>query len=383
MKPYQIGVIVFSTILTFSALYAPQPLQPLLMEEFGVSQERSALLTTVTMLPLGLAPIVYGYMLESFSSRRLLRFALLALAVLQFLFFLSPSFNVLIILRFFVGLAIPAVLTSLMTYISNMSEKGNVQRLMAFYISSTIMGGFAGRFFSGLIAATLGWRMNFLSLSIALLLSFFLTASLHEAELKVSKFSPAAVIEVIKRRRFGAVYLLIFATFFMFAALLNFLPFRMRELNEASSSLTIGVMYTGYIMGIVMSLNSLRIVRFLGGEMRTVFTALSFYCLTLFFFTFDSVAVMFAGMFFFCCCMFLAHSVASGYLNKIAEDRKGITNGLYVSFYYIGGTLGSILPGFVYSGFGWKVFLLSIGLVMASAVVIGRITLGRLYYNDL
>jgi YNFM family putative membrane transporter len=48
-----------------------------------------------------------------------------------------------------------------------------------------------------------------------------------------------------------------------------------------------------------------------------------------------------------------------------------------VSFYYAGGTLGSILPGFVYRQCGWNMFLLSLGLFMASAVVIGRLTAGR------
>ncbi|MCD8567871.1 MAG: hypothetical protein LRY50_05830 [Geovibrio sp.] len=77
---------------------------------------------------------------------------------------------------------------------------------------------------------------------------------------------------------------------------------------------------------------------------------------------------MFFGMFLFCCGMFLAHSVASGYVNKIAEDKKGITNGLYVSFYYGGGTFGSFLPGFVYSRFGWNAFLLLIGSVVSVSI---------------
>ncbi len=360
--------MVYATVMTFSALYAPQPLQPILMSEFGVSKEQAALLTTVTMIPLGIAPIVYGYMLESFSSKKLFSIGIGALALLQLAFFFTDNFHLLIVIRFFVGMAIPAVLTSIMTYISTVTKRETVQKQMAYYISSTILGGFAGRFFSGLIASYFGWRWTFLILAFSLALAFVLIRSLHEAEIQISKFSVRSVLDVLKKRQFATIYLLIFATFFTFAAILNFIPFRVREISAGSSSFTIGIMYMGYIMGIVMSLNALRIIKIFGGEMNTVFTALAFYVCTLFMFTYPSLCVMFFGMFLFCCGMFLAHSVASGYVNKIADDKKGITNGLYVSFYYAGGTFGSFVPGFVYSGLGWNSFLLFIGSVLSVSV---------------
>ena len=372
--------MVYATVMTFSALYAPQPLQPVLMGEFGVSKEQAALLTTVTMIPLSIAPIVYGYMLESFSSKKLFSIGVGALALLQLAFFLTENFQLLIVIRFFVGMAIPAVLTSIMTYISTVTKRETVQRQMAFYISSTILGGFAGRFFSGLIASYFGWRWTFLILACSLGLAVFLIRSLHEAEIKISRFCFRSVLDVLKKRQFATVYLLIFATFSTFAAILNFIPFRVREISAGSSSFTIGVMYMGYIMGIVMSLNAVRIIKVFKGEMNTVFSALAFYACTLFLFTYPSLYVMFFGMFLFCCGMFLAHSVASGYVNKIADDKKGITNGLYVSFYYLGGAFGSFIPGFIYSSLGWNSFLVFIGSILVAALIIAWFMQDRKVY---
>ena len=48
-----------------------------------------------------------------------------------------------------------------------------------------------------------------------------------------------------------------------------------------------------------------------------------------------------------------------------AKEHKGIANGLYVSFYYMGGALGSFLPGFIYNYLGWIAFLCSLGVVCA------------------
>lgn len=380
MRFYHTLIMVYATVMTFSALYAPQPLQPVLMSEFGVSKEQAALLTTVTMIPLSIAPIVYGYMLESFSSKKLFSIGVGALALLQLAFFFTENFQLLIVIRFFVGMAIPAVLTSIMTYISTVTKRETVQRQMAFYISSTILGGFAGRFFSGLIASYFGWRWTFLILAFSLGLAVFLIRSLHEAEIKISRFCFRSVLDVLKKRQFATVYLLIFATFSTFAAILNFIPFRVREISAGSSSFTIGVMYMGYIMGIVMSLNAVKIIKVFKGEMNTVFSALAFYACTLFLFTYPSLYVMFFGMFLFCCGMFLAHSVASGYVNKIADDKKGITNGLYVSFYYLGGAFGSFIPGFIYSSLGWNSFLVFIGSILVTALIIAWFMQDRKIY---
>jgi len=375
MDKVKILIIIFSTILTFSALYAPQPVQPVIMEYFNISQSKSALLTTVTMFPLSIAPIFYGYILESVSAKKMLFTSILILALCQFIFFMSNSFELLVAVRFVEGLAIPAILTGLMTYISTMSKKENIQRLMGIYISSTIMGGFSGRFFSGLISHYTGWRTVFIILGFSLLVSAFLIGKLGDNKTNVEKLNFRVVAEVLSVRRFLTIYIMIFSMFFMFAAVLNFIPFRMREIDPASSTMLIGVMYTGYIMGIVTSLGSLRLIKIFRSEENTIFAGLTIYILSLALFNSTELYVMFAGMFVFCAGMFMTHTVASGYLNKLADSRKGVTNGLYVAFYYTGGTLGSILPGIVYENYSWGTFLVMLAVIMSTTIIFGRLAL--------
>lgn len=377
MDRFRLLIIVFSTILTFSALYAPQPIQPIIMKYFGVSQNRSAMLTTVTMFPLSIAPIFYGYLLESVSAKKMLMVSLFILSMCQFAFFMSGSFDLLIVLRFAEGLAIPAILTGIMTYISTMTTKENVQKIMALYISSTIMGGFFGRFFSGLISYYTNWRVMFLILGVSLLAAVFMTGRLGENKASMTNLNIRAAYEVLGSKKFTVIYLMIFSMFFMFAAVLNFIPYRMREINPASSAMLIGVMYTGYIMGIVTSLNSMKLIRIFRGETNTVFGGLTIFMLSLVLFISTDIYVMFAGMFVFCAGMFMTHTVASGYLNKLADKNKGVTNGLYVAFYYSGGTLGSILPGLIYENYSWNAFLLFLGIFMLTTIILGRLALGR------
>ncbi len=166
-KYSEILPIIFNTILVLSVLYAPQPLLPVLSQEFGVSREAAAALTTVTFIPLALAPLAYGYLLETVSPVRVLKISVPLLAVTELCFAGTSSFPLLITIRLIQGLLVPAILTSLMTYLSERSSADIIQRVMAIYIAATILGGFVGRATSGLIANLFGWRFSFLIIEIS------------------------------------------------------------------------------------------------------------------------------------------------------------------------------------------------------------------------
>lgn len=364
-------VVIFTTVLTLSAMYAPQPLLPVIVREFGVSRETAALLTTIAFVPLSIAPLFYGYILESLSPRRMLRIAILLLALSEVAFFFGSSFSALVGIRLFQGLLVPAILTALMTYISLVTPSANVQRALGVYISATILGGFLGRACSGLIATWFGWRYSFLILAASLLGDFFLLRRLTaEAPLSLARPTPRTLLTVLGRRIYLKIYLVVFCLFLVFAAVMNFLPFRLTEISRGASEFRIGLMYTGYIMGIVTSLGAVRLGRLLGGELRAIVLGLVFFGLALFGLNLDRVMLLFLVMFLFCGAMFLVHATASGFVNRLARDNKGIVNGLYVSFYYAGGTVGSYAPGFLYRHFGWSGFILALSGVIGASLLI-------------
>jgi YNFM family putative membrane transporter len=363
------SVILLVTILTLSALYAPQPLLPVIVAEFGVTREAAAFLTTVCFIPLSIAPLFYGYVLESLSPRRLLRGAVLLLAFSEILFYFATSFPLLIGVRLFQGLLIPALLTSLMTYIATVTPSGAVQRAMSIYIAATILGGFLGRACSGMLATWFGWRSSFLVLAASLLVSFFLLRRLADtAPLGLVRPTPRILLEVFRDRALLPICLVVFCLFLVFAAIMNFLPFRLTELSDRASELRIGLMYTGYLLGMVSSLNAVSIGRYLGGERRAMLVGLTLLAVALVGLGVPRVEIFFAVMFLFCGAMFLVHATASGLLNRRAGANKGIVNGLYVAFYYAGGSIGSFLPGYAYRYLGWNGFLALLLLVAVAGL---------------
>jgi len=338
-KYSEILPILFNTILALSVLYAPQPLLPVLSQQFEISREAAAALITVTFIPLALAPLAYGYLLETVSPVRVLKIAVPLLALTELLFAGMSSFPLLIFIRLIQGLLIPAILTSLMTYLSSRSSADTVQRIMAIYIAATIFGGFIGRAMSGLIANLFGWRFSFLALAVTLVIGFLTLFWLPETiSLKGSRPRFGAIIETLRRPTFLPIYLSIFCLFLIFAAVMNFIPFRLTELSDQANELRIGLMYSGYMMGIVTSLGAPKIISWFSGELKTI--RIGFICLglTLIGLATNQLWLLFGMMFLFCGAMFLVHATASGLVNQLAgSEYRGLTNGLYVAFYYAAG----------------------------------------------
>ena len=365
--------LYFATVVTFCSLYAAQPIQPLFKSEFQLSNFQAILFTTLMMAPLGVAPLVYGYLLESFSAKVMLRWALFLLGVLELFFATADSYLTLLTLRGIQGLMIPAILTALMTYISYTSPKDKVQHAIAAYIAATIVGGFLGRFLSGLFTDLFGWRFFFFVLGLLLVLNSYLLKDMaRDAKLQYARPRLAEILALLRARPFLWSYASIFCLFFVFAALMNFLPFELKRINPASREAGIGILYLGYGMGLLVSLNTRHIIRRFGSEINAITVGIVIFAMGTLAFMVEKYLVLFFAMFVFCAGLFTAHSLLSGLVNKLARDNKAIANGLYISFYYTGGTLGSVLPGAVFQRYGWQAFLLQLLAMIALAFFFTR-----------
>ncbi|MBF0276543.1 MAG: MFS transporter [SAR324 cluster bacterium] len=351
--------IALTAALAAGNLYLPQPLLPLLALELGVTQSRAALLMTVTMLPLGILPLGYGLLLESVKIQKVLRWATLGLALSNGLGFFADSFLILIWIRFFQGFMIPALFTSSMTLIAKTSPDSKIQRSLSIYIICTVVGGASGRMFSGLVATHFSWNYSFLLFSMLALLCFLMQSRLKtEIRLELATPKREILFTVLKQKYNQKLYLIIFCTFFVFSSLLNFLPFRLSELDPTISEFQIALIYSGYFIGIFSAFYSRNVIKLLSNEINVILICIAVFALVLLLFNFDRIWIIFAAMYLLCAVQFLINSVISGGLNRIAEEYQGVVNGLYITFYYLGGMAGSYLPGLVYQYQSWKGFIL-------------------------
>lgn len=353
---------LFATICVTATLYAPQPLLPVLAQQYGLGKATASLAVTMALLPLALAPVGYGMLLESLPACRLARWAIVGLVAGHAGVCLAPSWGWLLGARLLQGLMAPAALTSMMTLVAGRCEPSRLRRVMSMYIATTIMGGFSGRFFAGLLGGLFTWRVPFMVLGVLLVLAFVLLRRLDtEGATGFSRPDFRHVRAALARPDFILAYCMIFCGFFSFTALLNYLPFRLAELAGGVFPTQTGSMYMGYLVGISTSVAAPRIISALGGETRAFLAGLGVIVLALGAFLSTETWVLFSALFPFCAGFFLMQTVGPTFVNTRAKEHRGVVNGLYISFYYAGGTLGSFAPGLVYHSYGWNAFL---GLVL-------------------
>ncbi len=373
MRPLQLIAILTTTVAVVCSLYAPQPIQRVLAAHFGVGLQTSALFITVALLPLSIAPLAYGLLLERIQARRMLMVSVLGLALTTTALAFCDGLRPFLALRFAQGLLIPAALTGLMTYVATHSRPEAVQRSMAFYVAATIFGGFFGRFMAGLLTTAFDWRAPFGAIGLALSACLVLLLSLDpDARARFERIRPSAMPEILRRPAFLRVYLIIFCCFFVYTGLLNFLPHRLASLDSGISELRIGAAYLGYLMGIAAALTSRRICRILGGERNAMIAGLALHMTATVLFALPWLTTAFLSMFPFCAGMFFVHALAPGLLNSLSDQNRGMVNGLYIAFYYTGGTLGSFLPGLVYARFGWTALVTVLCGMLGLALLLAR-----------
>ncbi|TWO15504.1 MFS transporter [Campylobacter lanienae] len=364
MKRAEILLYYFCTGLTLCILYATQPIGPVFENELGISKTQATLFTTAIMMPLAFAGIFYGYLLEKIQIKIILVLAFLFLGISEIVFSLTHSYFLLLNIRGFQGLLIPAVLTGIMSYISQISSKDSVANAIGVYIGVTIIGGFMGRALSGFFTDIFGWRVFFFIIGCVAILASILLLKFSQ-NIKASYLKPHLIdiIHTLKTRHNLYIFLMIFGIFFTFQAMLNFIPFELAKISDNYSSSKAGMLYIGYLVGVLVAFNTKKIVAFLGSSIKAIIVGIIILIIAIQIFRIESFWLIFVAMVVFCLGNFIAHSIASGFINKMATSHKGISNGLYVSFYYFGGALGSFVPGFIYIPFGWGAMLSFISVV--------------------
>jgi YNFM family putative membrane transporter len=351
-------LILITTVLTIAILYAPQPLLPVLAEEFLIRESTAALLVSLALAPLGLAPLCYGFFLEAVSATKLLRISILLLALSGFAFAACNSFALLLATRIFQGLVIPAVLTSLMTTISIHTPKERLQRAMSFYIAATITGGFLGRLCAGIFTSLIGWRLFFVMLGSALFLCFMATGKVKgNGPVQSTRPEFKTMGKIVLNKNFLHLFLVVFSSFFVLASVMNFIPFRVLQIDSRASEILFGCIYTGYLAGIFSSLMSGRIIIWCKSEKNAIIVGILLLGMSLLSLLLASISLIIITLFVLSASMFLVHTIAANKVNQMAETSKGMVNGLYVAFYYMGGTLGSYLPGLIYEKYNWTAFI--------------------------
>src|SRR5690242_20430192 len=152
-------------VCAFLALFAPQPLLPLLAATFHVSAASVSLVVTASTVAVAIAAPFAGTVSDRLGRKRVIVPAAFLLVLPTVLAALSRSLGELLFWRFLQGILTPGIFTVTIAYINEEWESG-AGAAVASYVTGTVLGGFSGRMLAGVVAAHFSWRWSFVALGI-------------------------------------------------------------------------------------------------------------------------------------------------------------------------------------------------------------------------
>ncbi|HTS63014.1 MAG TPA: MFS transporter [Candidatus Acidoferrales bacterium] len=354
--PQRTLAVVFAGFCAFLALFAPQPLLPLLAREFGVSPARISLVVTASTLAVAISAPLAGFVADRFGRKRVIVPAALLLAVPTLLAATATAYWQLIFWRFLQGVFTPGIFAVIIAYINEEWDSG-AGAATAAYVTGTVIGGFSGRALAALVAAQASWRWSFVALgALNLLGAIAIRAWLPAGRrfMRVRRTEPAAapMLRHLRNPRLVATYAVGFCVMFTLLATFTYINFYLAAPPFHLSTAALGLLFVVYLVGAVITPIAGRAIDRFGHRFALV-AAFSAGATGVLITLIHSLPLVMAGLTLACTGVFIANSAGSSYVGSAATESRASAVGLYVTFYYLGGSGGSAIPGFTWNHGGW------------------------------
>ncbi len=359
---------------TFINLYAPQSLLPTLAQYFDASLTHAGLTVTVTLIAVALVAPFVGGVSDAFGRRRLIVGAALALTLPTLLAAFAPSLSALILFRFAQGLLMPFIFAVTVAYIADECPGAEGIRATAMYAVGTIIGGFSGRFIAGWAAEFLGWRAAFAVLAAVTLATALIIVVLLPKE---QRFQPAqgwrstlaGFASQFGNRQVMATCSVGFAVLFSIVAAFTYANFLLAAPPYRLGPAQLGTVFLVYLLGAAVTPFASRMTLLLGRRRMAVLSGLvvgAGLLMTLA----PSLPWIVIGLGLMATGVLTEQTLSIGYVAVAAERARSTAVGLYVTCYYIGGSLGGILPAWIWSHLGWPGCVALVGAVQLAAITV-------------
>ncbi|MFS4548765.1 MFS transporter [Comamonas resistens] len=363
---------------TFSLLYCVQPLLPELAQTFAVSPAQSALALSVSTACLAASIVLAGALSEGLGRRKLMFISMALAALCNLVASFLPQWHALLAARALEGILLGGVPAVAMAYLSEEIDPKGLGFAMGLYVGGTALGGMLGRIGMSVMTEFWGWRHAMAALSVLdLLAAVGFVWLLPNSRNFIRKSGLGARYHLqawdrhLRHKGLPLLFLIAFGLMGVFVSIYNYAGFLLSAEPYNMSQLQISHIFYAYLFGMVASPVAGGLADRLGRGPVLVAGALLMAAgvvLTLF----QPLAVIVVGIVLLTAGFFVAHSVASGWVGRLATQTKGHASSLYLWGYYMGSSVLGAGAGWFWSRWGWNgvgsVSLLVLALVIALAL---------------
>ncbi|WP_322056199.1 MFS transporter [Paraburkholderia sp. J63] len=343
----------------FLNLYATQGILRELAAAFGVSAERAGQGVSATTLAVAIIAPFVGALAAPFARRTVIALAAMGSALPALLAAHAGSFAAFLAARFAVGMLMPFVFAISVAFIGERFAREEAAQVSALFVAGTTLGGFAGRFVTNACVAAIGWRhaldvVAMLTLLVGVAIYACLPGSPREVNIEREPRADAAPsrLALLARRpllaafAFGACVLASQVATFTFAGL------RLAQPPYGFDTMQIGSIYAVFLLAVVVTPLAGRVARHRSPRDLAVCAALLALVGALLTLAHGLLPIL-CGLALGSTAVFVEQAAANAFISQTAGAARSTAIGVYLSFYYLGGSLGSVLPVPAWRLWGW------------------------------
>jgi MFS transporter, YNFM family, putative membrane transport protein len=365
--------VALAGFTAFVNLYAPQSVLPLMSQEFAVGAVQISTALTASTLAVALTAPFCGAAADVLGRRRVIAVAMFALVLPSAMIGLAPDLPSLIAWRFVQGLVLPPIFVVTVAYIGEEWPAGQVVGITGTYLSATSFGGFFGRFATGVLADLADWRRAFLALAALTAVIAVAVALLPKERRFVPSEGLAAALRQmlshLRNPRLIATYAIGFGVLFTFMSIFTYVSFYLAAPPFNLSPTLLGTLFVTYLAGVAVTPLSGRLVARFGRRPLAV-GVIAIWIAGLMLSLVPSIPLILAALAICAGAGFLCQSLSTSFITVTARTGASSAVGVYVSCYYVGGSAGSVLPGFAWNAAGWPGCVVLTALVLVAMAVI-------------
>jgi YNFM family putative membrane transporter len=361
----------------FVNLYSPQALLPALAREFGTGAAEISAIMTASALAIALTAPFTGAIADVLGRKRVITAAMLAVVVPMAGAAFAADVPALIAWRFLQGLLLPPIFAVAVAYIGDEWPPAEVAGVAGIYIAGSSVGGFCGRFIPGLLSDLIGWRGAFVALAGLSLLGAIAVALLLPREKGFVRSeglgaSARQMLRHLKNPQLLATFGIGFGVLFNFIAVFTYVSFHLAAPPYNFSSTLLGAIFVTYLVGTVVSPMTGRMMARLGRRHFTL-AVIAAWVFGVVLMLAPPVAAIIVGLVFCAACGMLCQTIATGYVTTIAKEGRSSAVGLYVTSFYVGGSMGAFLPGLAWNSGGWPACIAMVVAMLAAMAMIAAL----------
>lgn len=372
-RQWAVGLAGFCTFIN---LYSPQAILPLLATEFGAGAAEIANIMTASTLAVAVTAPFTGTAADVLGRKRVIVTAMLLLGIPTLMCALSSSLHELIVWRFVQGLVMPPVFAVTIAYIGDEWEPHEATVAAGVYTSGASIGGFSGRFITGILADLIGWRYALVNIALMTLAGAVAVLFLLPRERKFVRSegliaSGRQMLQHFRNPQLLATYAVGFGVLFCFVSLFTYVNFRLAAAPYNLSATWLGAIFIVYLVGSGLTpMAGWAVGRV--GRRHVMIPVIGLWICGVLLTLSNPLWLVVIGLTISAACGLICQAISTGYVTITAKAGRSSAVGLYVTSFYGGGSFGAALGGVAWVFGGWP--------ACVAMIVIIQLGMGAIVY---